>query len=246
MDELRTLGHGVGDHGETVLRERRRPDGAVVHELVVNGVFAMDSTETTSERALAGFARAARGAVLVGGLGLGYTAAAVLDQQPGPERVDVVELDAALLAAARAGATPLLARVAQDSRTRLHVGDVAATLTGNGPAVGPWDAVLLDVDNGPDFLVHPGNAGLYEEPALAAARARLAPGGVLALWCQGPAPALLARLQHLDGSVREHRYPVEREGRRFSYVVVALTARPPGAPGEVETPPGARSECAHG
>lgn len=226
MDELRTLGRGVGAHGETVLRERRRPSGEVVHELVVNGVFAMDSTETVSERELAGFAADVRGAVLVGGLGLGYTAAAVLDRQPGPARVDVVELDPHLVAWAREGVTPLLARVAQDPRSRLHVGDVAATLSGRGPGPGPWEAILLDVDNGPDFLIHAGNARLYEERTLAAATAALAPGGVLALWCQGPAPELLARLRRLDGSAREHRYAVQREGRQFSYVVLTLR-RPP-------------------
>lgn len=242
MDELRTLGRGVGEHGETVLRERRRADGAVVHELVVNGVFAMDSSETTSERELAGFARAARGAVLVGGLGLGYTAAAVLDQQPGPARVDVVELDAHLVAWARAGVTPLLARVAEDPRAQVHLGDVAAVLRGDGPAIGPWDAVLLDVDNGPDFLIHAGNAGLYEDVALAAARGALAPGGVLALWCQGAAPDLLARLRRLDGSAREHRYAVEREGRRFSYVVLTLTRPPAAAPGPGEAAARARPE----
>ena len=137
VDELRTLGRASGGRGETLLRERRRADGTVVHELVVNGVFAMDSTETTSERELAGFARAARGAVLVGGLGLGYTAAAVLDRQPGPERVDVVELDPHLVGWARQEVTPLLGRVARDPRTRLHVGDVAAALTGRRPRCRP-------------------------------------------------------------------------------------------------------------
>jgi spermidine synthase len=246
MDELRTLARGVGAHGETVLRERRRPDGGLVHELVVNGVFAMDSTETASEQELAGFAAGARGAVLVGGLGLGYTAAAVLDQHPGPARVDVVELDPHLVGWARRGVTPLLARVAADARTRLHVGNVAAVLTGSGTATGPWDAILLDVDNGPDFLIHADNAVLYEDATLAAALAALVPGGVLALWCQGPAPALLERLQHLDGTAREHRYAVEREGRRFCYVV--LTLERPGATGPGPGEPAARPrpECAHG
>jgi spermidine synthase len=227
VDELRTLGRGAGPRGETLLRERLR-DGAVVHELVVNGVFAMDSAETTSELELAGFAADARGAVLVGGLGLGYTAAAVLDRAPGPARVDVVELDPHLVGWARAGVTPLLGRVAGDPRVRLHVG---ATVAGAGPGTGPWDAILLDVDNGPDFLIHAHNAGLYEDATLAAAQAALTPGGVLALWCQGPAPELLERLRRLDGSAREHRYAVEREGRRLSYAVLTLQRPLPPRPG---------------
>lgn len=229
MDELSTLGRAAGPHGETLLRERRRPGGEPVHELVVGGVFAMDSSETTSERELAGFAAGARGAVLVGGLGLGYTAAAVLDQRPGPARLDVVELDPHLVAWARQGVTPLLARVARDPRTHLDVGDVATALSGGGPATGPWDAILLDVDNGPDFLVHAHNASLYQDAALAAAWRRLAPGGVLAVWCQGPAPDVLGRMRRLDAGAAEQRYAVEREGRHFSYVV--LTARRPAGPG---------------
>jgi spermidine synthase len=133
-----------------------------------------------------------------------------------------VELDPHLVRWAHEGRTPLLGRVAHDPRTRLHTGDVAATLTTGGPAAGPWDAILLDVDNGPDFLVHTANARLYEDDALAAARAALTPGGVLALWCQGPAPALLERLRRLERSACEHRYAVAREGRHFSYAVLTL------------------------
>ena len=106
--------------GEVVLRRRDGPAGPV-HELVVNGVFAMDSTETSSERDLAAFARVPTGRptrVLVGGLGLGYTAAEVLaDPAVGCGRLDVVELEPHLLAWARAGLTPVLARVAEDPRT---------------------------------------------------------------------------------------------------------------------------------
>jgi len=231
VDEVRILGRADGPLGETLLRERRR-DGSVVHELVMDGVFAMDSTETSSERELARFAGGAGGtggAVLVGGLGLGYTAAAVLDLPAGPERLDVVELDAHLLGWAREGLTPVLRRVAQDPRTRLYARDVGAALTGQGPPVGPWSSILLDVDNGPDFLIHLGNSALYGERVLAQAYARLEPGGVLAVWCQGPAPELLDRLRRLSSSATEHRYAVEREGRRFSYAVLTVQRPSDGA-----------------
>jgi spermidine synthase len=223
--EAEVLGRAEGPRGEVVLRRRDQPGGAV-HELIVNGVFAMDSAETSSERRLASFAVARGGhaaRVLVGGLGLGYTAAAVLDDRAlADARVDVVELEPHLVSWAQAGLTPVLSRVAADPRTRLHVADVAAVLCGASGPTGPWDAVLLDVDNGPDFLIHDTNAGLYGRPALEAAHERLTPGGVLAIWCQGRAPALLETLR-LIGPTREHSYAVEREGRRFSFVVYTLT-----------------------
>jgi spermidine synthase len=231
VEEAVVLGRAEGPRGEVLLRRRDRPGGAV-HELIVNGVFAMDSAETSSERRLASFAVVGRERVprvLVGGLGLGYTAAAVLDDPAvGAALVDVVELEPPLVSWARAGLTPLLSRVAADPRTRLHVADVAAVLRGASDPTGPWDAVLLDVDNGPDFLIHGTNAGLYGRPTLEAAHARLTPGGVLAIWCQGPAPALLETLR-LIGPTQEHRYAVEREGRRFSYVVYTLTREARGA-----------------
>ena len=226
MDEAVTvLGRALGPRGEVLLR-RRNSRGEPVEELVVNGVFAMDSVETTSEQRLAGFAlvgHVLHPRVLVGGLGLGYTAAALLDDPlVAAGTVDVVELEAALVGWARAGLTPTLERVATDPRVSLHEGDVAEVLLGRVAVPrGPWDAVLLDVDNGPDFLIHPGNELLYQDATLRAAHARLAPGGVLAIWCQGPAPELHRRLQAI-GPSREHRYRVQRQSRTFSYVVCTL------------------------
>jgi len=216
-DEPTTLGRSETPRGEVVLRRRGE-----VEELLVNGTFAMDSSETHSERELG---RVAAGAprVLVGGLGLGHTVVAVLDEADRlglDVRVDVVELEAALVGWAREGRTPTLARVAADPRVRLHVGDVATVLVGlrGGPA-GPWDAILLDVDNGPDFLIHAGNDVLYAEPTLRAAYGRLAPAGVLAIWCQAPSPPLLAALRRVDASAEETRHTVQREGRTFTYAI---------------------------
>lgn len=224
VEDLITLGRTMSAHGETVLR--RRGD---VDELIVNGTFAMDSTETRSEHELG---RIAGGSlrVLVGGLGLGYTVAAVLDEadRRGDDvRVDVVELEPALVAWARDELTPTLARAASDPRVQLRVGDVATVLAGQGEeAAGPWDAILLDVDNGPDFLIHASNDALYAEPGLRAAYARLAPGGVLAIWCQAPSPPLLAALRRLDPSAEETRLPVRRASRTFTYAI-ATVRRPP-------------------
>jgi spermidine synthase len=109
--------------GEVVLR--RRDD---VEELVVNGVFAMDSAEVTSELALADAAGSPPGRVLVGGLGLGYTAARLLDS--GAELIRVVELADPLITWARGGVTEQLGRVAADPRAELVDGDIVDQVDG--------------------------------------------------------------------------------------------------------------------
>jgi spermidine synthase len=230
VSEVRTLASATSPRGEILLRVRAGDAGEVV-ELVVNGVFAMDSAETSSEEALATLVPAWASRVLVGGLGLGYTPGALLDRTELPlERLDVVELEPCLVGWAGARLTRPLARLAADPRVGLHVGDVAAVLAGTLPPPGPWDAILLDVDNGPDFLIHDANAALYGATLLGEATARLAPGGLLAVWCQGPAPDLLATLSTL-GPAREHRYRVDRGRRTFSYVVYTVE-RTPDRPGQ--------------
>lgn len=221
------LGRVSGPHGEVALWRRTEEDGVVVTELVVDGVFAMDDVDTSTERALATEALArvdgAELAVLVGGLGLGWTTAAVL-RSPGVAEVVVVELEDALLAWATDGLLPGLPSTA-DPRLDLVAGDVAAAFT-----PGRYDVVLLDVDNGPDFLVHAGNAGLYRSAGLTRALGALRPGGVLAIWSADPSPALVDRLAALPGAVDAEQLvlPVEREGRVFEYAVV-LVRRPTSA-----------------
>jgi spermidine synthase len=221
LGDLRELGRATGEHGEVVLR--RRASG--VTELIVDGVFAMDDVDTSTERALATEAlrrcSGERLRVLVGGLGLGWTAAAVL-AEPRVAEVDVVELQPALVGWAAGGLLPGLPELPA-GQLRLQVADVADALAA-GP--GRWDAVLLDVDNGPAFLVHPANAGLYADAGLTTALAALRPGGVLAIWSADPAPELAARLTALPGTtdVEHLLLPVEREGRRFDYAVVVARA----------------------
>ena len=209
------LARADGPHGETVLR--RRGD---VTELVVDGVFAMDSAQTSTEAALAGLALDRLTGdglrVCVGGLGLGVTARTLLGD-PRVARVDVVELDAALVGWVRDGLVPGAEGLADDGRVRLRVGDVADVV----PAFAPQslDAVLLDVDNGPGFLVHGTNAGLYDEPFLAAAARTLAEGGVLAVWSADASPALLARMSDVCGTCEEVLLPVRRGRHEFEYAI---------------------------
>jgi spermidine synthase len=226
---VETLARHFGPRGEVVLR-RRTEDRLAVEELIVNGVFAMDSSETSTERRLGEIAltgtRDGRTPyrVLLGGLGLGYTAAAILAGDVA--ELDVVEIEDSLLEWAHRGITPTLAALAADPRVRLHGGDVQAVLLGtpSGPT-GPWSAIVLDIDNGPDFLIHQSNLAAYSESTLAAAYSRLVPGGLLAIWCQGPVPEILARLGRLGSETREHPNEVARGNRSFDYVIYTL-ARP--------------------
>ena len=207
--------------GEVALRRR----GEVL-ELVVDGAFAMDTVDTSTEVLLAteGLRRhAAPHRVLVGGLGLGFTARAVLADAR-VRHVDVVELAAPLVAWARAGLVPELADL-DGERCTLHVADVAAVLAGRVGPRGPWDVVLLDVDNGPGFLVHAGNAALYEDDGLARARSAVAHGGVLVVWSSHESPALAGTVRRVAGPrdvVEVSRHEVARDGRELTYWLYSL------------------------
>lgn len=243
MEKVEALGRHDGPRGEVVLR-RRSGSGPVIEELIVNGAFAMDSSETSTERIIgelavgAATSATARPRLLVGGLGLGYTVSEILgvaDRAAVEIKIDVVEIEGCLIEWARAGITPTLAAVAADARVRLHSADVRSVLSGHpatdrgkvegvrpGPAA-PWDAIVLDVDNGPDFLIHGANQSLYTEAGLRAAYERLTPGGTLAIWCQGRSAPLHEELRRIAPSVRENLFEVTRGERRFAYAIYTLS-----------------------
>lgn len=238
-DVPQVLARHEDDHGELVLRRR----GDVI-ELVVDGVFAMDSAHTATEAALAELALhdlSARDTsvqdwdVVVGGLGLGFTTARLLDH-PRVRTVRVVELHAALVGWVRDGVVPSFDRadgVLTDPRVRVQVGDVLDAVPALPP--GSVDAILLDVDNGPGFLVHEANAAVYRPDFLAAAARALRPGGVLGIWSADPAPGLVTRLEQACGPCREVTMEVLRDGRRLEYAVYLSRHLPPTTP--PTTPP---------
>lgn len=193
--------------------------------MIVNGMFAMDSTDYSSELALADIAEATASAILVGGLGLGFTTARLLDRCP-TARITVVELSQSLINWADAGLTPTLAAVAHDPRVELVHADIAqflhpasATSTPHTSGISEWDAILLDVDNGPDFLIHDHNAHLYQPNLLTIAFHLLAPGGVLAVWSEGESSQLADHLLKLTGDSWTQIVPVSRDGRRIDYAI---------------------------
>jgi spermidine synthase len=146
----------------------------------------MSNRMHSSEEALAEIALArvtAPRAVLVGGLGLGYTARAVLDGVSQDAAVTVLELVPELVAWNRKYLGPLAGHPLADPRCRVVVGDVFDALR-SSPAT--FDAILLDVDNGPKELAQPRNQRLYGEGGVRASLGALRPGGVLAVWSATP------------------------------------------------------------
>ncbi|MCW2767687.1 MAG: Spermidine synthase [Nocardioides sp.] len=216
------------EHGELVLRERR-PEGAPVSlELRANGVFVMDTLETSTEQALAAASLSVVAdprAVVVGGLGLGFTMHEVLADSR-VEKVAVVELEQALVDWMRDGTIPHGPALLADERVVVVVADIALALAEAGPS--SYDLVLLDVDNGPGYLVHDTNAALYRPPFLTSARTVLRPGGALVVWSASEAPELESSLREVFGSAEALPQEVllqDREERYWLYV-----ARVPEAP----------------
>jgi spermidine synthase len=225
--EYAEIARAESGRGELVLRERRPEDGPSSLELRVNGVFVMDNVEVSTERALAREALALVDdprAVVVGGLGLGFTMHEVLADSR-VELCSVVEIEQALVDWMRDGTVPDGPALLADHRVNVVVADVAVALAEARPAT--YDLVLLDVDNGPGHLVHAGNAALYEPAALASARAVLRPGGALVVWSGDEAPALEAGMREVFDEVEVLPHEVrlqERDEHYWLYVARVTVA----------------------
>lgn len=157
----------------------------------------MNSRVHGSEEALAelGCARlktAAGARVLVGGMGMGFTLAAALRMLPASAVVTVAELIPAVVDWNRGPLGECAGQPLQDGRTRVHIGDVAGLVAN---AQNAFDAILLDVDNGPEGLTRDDNQWLYSVAGLKAMQRALGPEGMLAVWSAGPDPMFVIRLK---------------------------------------------------
>ncbi len=205
------------ERGELVLRERRPADGPTSLELRANGVFVMDTLEFSTEKALATAALSVVDqprAVVVGGLGLGFTMHEVLADSR-VEKCAVVEVEEALVGWMRDGTVPHGPALLADERVSVVVADIGVALAEARPAT--YDLILLDVDNGPGYLVHQSNAAIYEAPFLHGARSALRPGGALVVWSADEAPALEETLRTTFGDVEARPYDVLLQGRDEHY-----------------------------
>ncbi len=199
--------------GTLSLRRRRDPaSDETLYEIKLDDDFLMSSRFTAAEEALARVALAeAPGRaleVVVGGLGLGYTARAALEE-PRVDSLLVVEALAPVIEWHRDGLLPLGATLTADARCRFREADFFALAA--DPDLGfdaerrgrRWDAVLLDIDHSPDDLLDPANAGFYQPEGLRRLAGHLKPGGVFALWSNDPPDeAFLARLRRVFAEAR--------------------------------------------
>lgn len=223
--EYAEVARAESERGELVLRSRRPAspaEAADVLELRVNGVFVMDTHETGSEIEMAALALSlveAPHSVLVGGLGLGFTTARVL-ADPRVRRATVVEIEEALIGWMRDGTVPHGPALLADDRLQVVNADILMAVA---EARSHYDLVLLDVDNGPGYLVHDPNAALYEPVFLRHCRDLLNPGGVLVIWSAAGAPTLLTALEEVFDHASEHCYPVLLGQRHETYHLYAAT-----------------------
>lgn len=140
--------------------------------------------------------------LLIGGLGMGFTLAAALRHVGEQARITVAELVPAVVTWNREQLGGCAGYPLQDPRVSVHDGDVAQLLKRNEAV---YDAILLDVDNGPEGLTHRNNNWLYSMDGLNAAYAALRPAGILAVWSAGAAPEFTQRLQKVGFEVDEMR-----------------------------------------
>ena len=198
-----------------LLGQTRTPDGEDLsltrqgseYVILASGKPLMSSRMHGSEEALAAFGcRDARvrdaPCILVGGLGMGFTLRATLDVLPPGTTVVVAELVPAVVEWNRGPLGPLAGHPLKDPRVRIELGDVAATLRA---ITHRFDAVLLDVDNGPAAFTASHNTRLYDDAGLAAARAALTEGGVLAVWSAREDRRFEQRLRHAGFRVQVER-----------------------------------------
>ncbi|WP_326524444.1 spermidine synthase [Sphingomonas sp.] len=160
--------------------------------------------------------------LLIGGYGMGFTLRAALAVLPADARVTVAELVPQIIDWARGPMAELTAGCLDDPRVRVELRDVAAAILA---ARGGCDAILLDVDNGPDGVVRDANDRLYTVAGLAAARAALRPSGILAVWSAGDDPAFTRRLKDAGFAVEEVAVRARSNGKGPRHVIWFATKR---------------------
>ena len=209
--KLEILAYEQSPLGLLCLRRRELPGrpGSKVTEITLNHEFLMSSYLTASERALATYAldwHAGRElSVLVGGLGLGYTAHAALASDR-VASVDVIEYLPQVIEWLRRGLVPLAAELNLDPRLRVIEGDVYARLA--CPPDRLYDMILIDVDHSPTENLGGTSATFYTEAGLSLARRHLAPDGVLGVWSYAQHSPFSAALRRVFGEVREEAITV--------------------------------------
>lgn len=198
------------DDGQNLILLRRGAEFSIM--LGTNEL--MNSRRSGSEEALATLASSRLAGrkkphILIGGLGMGFTLRAALAALGPDAHITVAELVSAVIDWAKGPMADLFASCLNDPRVSIHQGDVGALVAASKAA---FDAILLDVDNGPDGLTRQDNDALYTAKGLAAAHRALTSGGIFSVWSSAPDPAFTRRLQQAGFAVTET--PTRAHGKR--------------------------------
>jgi spermidine synthase len=217
MKPLEHLAIARAPDGEELKLMRRGDDFMIV----LDRNELMNSRMSGSEEALATMAcerlrgRAAPD-LLIGGYGMGFTLRAALAALGSEARLTVAELVPEIVVWARGPMAELTAGCLDDSRVTVVMEDVADVIARGR---GTYDAILLDVDNGPDGLVRAANDRLYTPAGLAAAKAALKPDGVLAVWSAAKDPVFASRLRKAGYTVDEVTVRVRSNGKGARHTI---------------------------
>jgi spermidine synthase len=209
--------------GDGELRLMKRGDA---FSIMLGQNELMSSRLSGSEEALANLACKVIAAiehprVLIGGLGMGFTLRAALASLGPNARIVVAELMPAVVKWAEGPMAAIFRGSLDDPRVSVRVADVGDLIRSGSSA---FDAILLDVDNGPEALTRDANDALYGLKGLRAARAALRPGGVLAVWSSGPDASFAKRLRTGGFDVAEHK--IRAGARRGARHVIWVATRP--------------------
>ena len=217
MTPRKLLGTAKVPGGETLTLYSRGGDFMIV----LDRNELMSSRMSGSEEALANMTIDRMGGrraphLLIGGYGMGFTLRAALARMAVDGRVTVAELVPEIIEWARGPMVELMAGCLDDPRVTLAMTDVADAIADGR---GRYDAILLDVDNGPDGLVRDANDRLYTMRGLTAAKAALTPGGVLAVWSAGADAAFTRRLVDAGFVVDEVKVRARSNGKGPQHVI---------------------------
>ncbi len=213
----------IPDNGGELRLYRRGEEHSIA---IAGGGELMNSRVYGSEQALAALGctpitSREKARVLVGGLGMGYTLAAALDHLKADAEVVVAELVPAVVRWNREYLGAYAGQPLHDARVSVREGDIARILKRERTS---FDAILLDVDNGPEGLTHRENDWLYGNAGLAAAFNTLRPGGVLAVWSAGPDHGFSERLRRVGFEVAVHTVSAHA-GRRGARHTIWIATR---------------------
>lgn len=196
--------------------------------IMLGTIALMNSRLSGSEEAMAGLSWARisdrpRAHMLIGGLGMGFTLRAALSAFGSGAKITVAELVPKVIAWGRGPMAHISGECLRDRRVTIHEGDVRAPIRSGQ---GRYDAILLDVDNGPEGLTRKANDRLYDREGLANAWKALRPGGVLAVWSSAPNDRFTRRVSEGSFDVEEVRVRATGKKRGAKHVIWLATAQP--------------------